>query len=90
MLLSATKRKLIALLEQTGDERTDIFHAGGLFPLWQNITPSEIETNETAALEVFEGIRYIAGKYAGSPSVATLLETGLSESNSRYPVCKTY
>jgi hypothetical protein len=57
--------------------------------LWQNITPSEIETNETAALQVFEGIRYIAGRYAGSPSVATLLETGLSESRSQQPNCKT-
>jgi alpha,alpha-trehalase len=57
-----------------------LFHAGGLFPLWQNITPPEIVSNETAALQVFEGIRYIAGKYSGSPSVATLLETGLSES----------
>jgi alpha,alpha-trehalase len=79
MVLAVTKNGLIAIHIQTGDERTDIFHAGGLFPLWQNITPSEIETNETAALEVFEGIRYIAGKYAGSPSVATLLETALSE-----------
>ena len=64
---------------QTADARADLFHAGGLFPLWQNITPPEIVGNETAALEVFQGIRFIAGKYSGSPSVATLLETGLSE-----------
>ncbi|KAH8085188.1 Six-hairpin glycosidase-like protein [Filobasidium floriforme] len=62
----------------TADARADLFHAGGLFPLWQNITPPEIVSNETAALQVFEGIRYIAGKYSGSPSVATLLETGLN------------
>lgn len=62
----------------TANDRSPIFHAGGTFPLWHNITPSEIRQNETAALNVFQGLRWIAGTYAGSPYVATLLDTGLN------------
>jgi hypothetical protein len=45
--------------------------------LWQNITPPELIGNETAALKVVSGARYLLGKYTGVPSVASLLLTGL-------------
>lgn len=62
----------------TASNRSDVYMAGGTFPLWQNITPAEITQNETAAQQVFAGQRYIAGKYAGIPSVASVIETGLN------------
>lgn len=65
---------------QTGNERSPVYHAGGLWPLWHNITPSEIASNETAAMELFAGVRFVADRYPGPPSVSTLLDTGLSES----------
>lgn len=69
----------------TANDRSPIFHAGGTFPLWHNITPSEIRTNETAALNVFQGLRYIAGTFAGSPYPATLLDTGLNWDLNAWP-----
>lgn len=45
--------------------------------MWQNITPPELIGNETAALKVVSGARYLLGKYTGVPSVASLLLTGL-------------
>ncbi|KAJ9092112.1 hypothetical protein QFC21_006978 [Naganishia friedmannii] len=62
----------------TAHARSPVYHAGGTFPLWHNITPPEIAHNETAALNVFQGLRFIAGTYAGAPNIATLLDTGLN------------
>ncbi|GFZ50803.1 hypothetical protein JCM24511_08561 [Saitozyma sp. JCM 24511] len=61
----------------TANARSDIYHPGGTYPLWQNITPPELIGNETAALKVVSGARYLLGKYTGVPSVASLLLTGL-------------
>jgi alpha,alpha-trehalase len=41
----------------TANARADVYHPGGLFPLWQNITPSDIVGNDTAAFGVFAGVR---------------------------------
>jgi alpha,alpha-trehalase len=68
----------------TSNSRDSIYHPGGTFPLWQNITPPALVGNETAALKVVSGARYLLGKYTGIPSVATLLLTGL---NWVSPVC---
>ncbi|KAK4683597.1 alpha,alpha-trehalase, partial [Tremellales sp. Uapishka_1] len=62
----------------TANARSDIFTPAGLFPLWQNITPAAVVGNETEALRVVSGVRYLLGRYAGIPSVATLLLTGLN------------
>lgn len=62
----------------TSNSRSNIFHAGGTWPLWQNITPSEIMGNESAALSLVSGFRFLLGHYSGVPSVATLLFTGLN------------
>ncbi|KAJ9102042.1 hypothetical protein QFC19_004970 [Naganishia cerealis] len=69
----------------TANARSDIYHAGGTFPLWHNITPPEIAQNETAALNVFQGLRFIAGTYAGLPNTATLLDTGLNWDLNSWP-----
>lgn len=69
----------------TGNVRSDVFTAAGTFPLWHNITPPEIKTNETAALNVFQGLRWIAGTFDGSPYVATLLDTGLNWDLNSWP-----
>ena len=61
----------------TSNSRSTLYSMAGTFPLWQNITPPEIANNETAALAVASGLRYILGRYSGSPSVTTLLFTGL-------------
>lgn len=50
----------------------------GTFPLWQNITPSEIIDNEQAALDMVSGLRFLLGKYSGLPSIATLVSSGLN------------
>ena len=50
----------------------------GTFPLWQNITPSEVVNNEENALKVVSGLRFLLGKYSGIPSISTLLYTGLN------------
>lgn len=62
----------------TSSSRSDVFHPGGAWPLWQNITPSEIAGNESAALSFVSGFRFLLGHYSGVPSVATLLFTGLN------------
>ncbi|OWZ37132.1 alpha,alpha-trehalase [Cryptococcus neoformans c8] len=62
----------------TSNSRSNIFHPGGAWPLWQNITPSEIAGNESAALSFVSGFRFLLGHYSGVPSVATLLFTGLN------------
>lgn len=69
----------------TAHARSPVYHAGGTFPLWHNITPPEIARNETAALNVFQGLRYIAGTYAGLPTAATLLDTGLNWDINAWP-----
>lgn len=60
----------------TAGARSEMYHAGGTFPLWQNITPPVIHQNETAALNVFSGLRFLSGFYEGLPTVSTLLQTG--------------
>lgn len=62
----------------TGNARSPVYTPAGTFALWQNITPEVLTTNETAAQAVFAGQRFIAGFYAGVPSVASLLYTGLN------------
>lgn len=62
----------------TGNDRSPVYTPAGTFALWQNITPEVLTTNETAAQAVFAGQRFIAGFYAGVPSVASLLYTGLN------------
>jgi len=62
----------------TANARASTWHPGGLFPLWQNITPSEVVGNDTAALGMFAGIRYLIDKYPGPPVPATLYQTGLN------------
>lgn len=62
----------------TANDRSPVYTPAGTFPLWQNITPSVLTTNETAAQAVFAGQRFVAGTYAGIPSVASLLYTGLN------------
>lgn len=62
----------------TANARATLYTPAGAWPLWQNITPPEVYQNETAALLVASGARYLLGKYAGLPSVASLLYTGLN------------
>ncbi|WVR09451.1 hypothetical protein IAU60_006518 [Kwoniella sp. DSM 27419] len=62
----------------TSMTRSDVWTPAGTFPLWQNITPSELQNNETKALEVVSGARYLLGRYSGIPSVSSLLLTGLN------------
>ncbi len=62
----------------TSNARSELYTPAGTFALWQNITPSQVKGNETAALEVVSGVRYLLSKYSGPPSVATLLFTGLN------------
>ncbi|ODO11102.1 hypothetical protein I350_01704 [Cryptococcus amylolentus CBS 6273] len=62
----------------TSNSRSEIYHPGGTLPLWQNITPPGLENNETAALALVSGQRYLLGHYSGVPSVASLLQTGLN------------
>ncbi|RXK36960.1 alpha,alpha-trehalase [Tremella mesenterica] len=62
----------------TSNNRSELYTPAGTIPLWQNITPSEVVGNDTAALSVVSGARYLLGKYPGIPSVATLLYTGLN------------
>ncbi|ODN90750.1 alpha,alpha-trehalase [Cryptococcus wingfieldii CBS 7118] len=62
----------------TSNSRSEIYHPGGTWPLWQNITPPGLENNETAALALVSGQRYLLGHYSGVPSVASLLQTGLN------------
>ncbi|KAK8854633.1 hypothetical protein IAR55_003372 [Kwoniella newhampshirensis] len=62
----------------TSNDRTDVYSPAGTFALWQNITPPEVIGNETAALQVISGARFLLGKYSGIPSVASLLLTGLN------------
>ncbi|WWC71393.1 uncharacterized protein I206_105348 [Kwoniella pini CBS 10737] len=62
----------------TSNTRSDVYTPAGAWPLWQNITPSELTNNETAALQFVSGARFLLGKYSGIPSVASLLATGLN------------
>lgn len=63
----------------TSNTRSPVYSMAGWWPLWQNITPAEVRAgNETAALGIVSGARYLLGQYAGVPSVATLLYTGLN------------
>jgi len=62
----------------TSMTRSDVFTPAGLWPLWQNVTPPALLMNETLALSVASGIRFLLGHYAGSPSVASVLDTGLN------------
>ncbi|WVN86234.1 uncharacterized protein L203_101395 [Cryptococcus depauperatus CBS 7841] len=62
----------------TSYTRSDFYHPGGAWPLWQNITPSEIVNNETAALSIVSGYRYLLGHYSGVPSVSSLYYSGLN------------
>jgi alpha,alpha-trehalase len=41
----------------TANARASVWHPGGLYPLWQNVTPPEIVGNDTAALGMVSGIR---------------------------------
>ncbi|WVQ79741.1 hypothetical protein IAT38_001841 [Cryptococcus sp. DSM 104549] len=62
----------------TDNTRSEIYTPAGTWPLWQNITPPEVAGNETAALAIVSGARYLLGHYSGVPSVASLLLTGLN------------
>ncbi|WVQ72057.1 hypothetical protein IAR50_001601 [Cryptococcus sp. DSM 104548] len=62
----------------SSNSRSNLYHPGGTFPLWQNITPPGLEGNETASLALVSGQRYLLGHYSGVPSVASLLQTGLN------------
>lgn len=62
----------------TSNDRSPIYTMAGTFPLWQNITPSEIIDNEQAALDMVSGLRFLLGKYSGLPSIATLVSSGLN------------
>ncbi|OCF32704.1 alpha,alpha-trehalase [Kwoniella heveanensis BCC8398] len=61
----------------TSMTRSNVYTPAGAWPLWQNITPSELEGNETAALDFVSGARFLLGKYSGIPTVASVLLTGL-------------
>ncbi|WRT68588.1 uncharacterized protein IL334_005566 [Kwoniella shivajii] len=62
----------------TSNSRSNVYTPAGAWPLWQNITPSELVNNETAALNFVSGARFLLGRYSGIPSVASLLYTGLN------------
>jgi len=62
----------------TSNARESLYSMAGTFPLWQNITPSEIVNNETEALKVASGLRFLLGKYSGIPAISTLVESGLN------------
>jgi hypothetical protein len=62
----------------SADAHSPVYSPAGLWPLWLNITPPGLEGNETMALAIASGQRFILGKYAGVPSVASLLQTGLN------------
>lgn len=61
----------------TDNSRSPVYSPAGLWPLWLNITPPGLEGNETMALAIASGQRFILGKYAGVPAVASLLVSGL-------------
>lgn len=50
----------------------------GTFPLWQNITPSEVIDNEETALKVVSGLRHLLGRYSGIPAISSLVYSGLN------------
>ncbi|ORY35701.1 Six-hairpin glycosidase-like protein [Naematelia encephala] len=63
----------------TANARSSVYTPAGTFALWQNITPPELDgRNESAALGIVSGQRYLLGRYSGIPSVASLLVTGLN------------
>lgn len=62
----------------TSNYRDTLYTPAGTFALWQNITPPVLQNNETAALQVVSGARYLLGRYGGIPAVSTLLFTGLN------------
>jgi hypothetical protein len=62
----------------TANARSEVYTPAGLWPLWQNVTPPELAGNEALARNVTSGLRFLLGKYAGAPSVASVLETGLN------------
>lgn len=62
----------------TSNDRSPVYSPAGLWPLWQNITPPELKGNEALALKIVSGQRYLLGRYAGPPTVASLLHTGLN------------
>lgn len=61
----------------TSSTRSNVYSPAGLWPLWLNITPPGLEGNETMALAIASGQRYILSTYAGVPAVASLLVSGL-------------
>jgi alpha,alpha-trehalase len=62
----------------TSMTRSDVFTPAGLWPLWLNVTPPALLQNETLGLQVASGLRFLLGQYPGSPSVSSLLDTGLN------------
>ncbi|GMK53734.1 hypothetical protein CspeluHIS016_0103200 [Cutaneotrichosporon spelunceum] len=62
----------------SANAHSPVYSPGGLWPLWLNITPDGLEGNEEMALKIASGQRFLLGKYAGAPSVASLLKTGLN------------
>lgn len=60
----------------TDNTRTPFYHAGGWWPLWQNVTPSNL--TEEQALRIASGARYLLQKYDGPPAAATYLISGLN------------
>ncbi|BEJ14028.1 hypothetical protein CspHIS471_0312020 [Cutaneotrichosporon sp. HIS471] len=62
----------------SANAHSSVYSPAGLWPLWLNITPEGLEGNEAMALKIASGQRFILGNYAGVPSVASLLKTGLN------------
>ncbi|EJT47475.1 hypothetical protein A1Q1_03730 [Trichosporon asahii var. asahii CBS 2479] len=60
----------------TDNKRTPFYTAGGWWPLWQNVTPSNL--TEEQALRMASGVRYLLQKYDGAPAAATYLVSGLN------------
>lgn len=62
----------------SANDRSTVYSPAGLWPLWQNVTPPALENNESLALQIASGQRFLLSRYAGPPSVASVLETGLN------------
>ncbi|KAI9637637.1 Six-hairpin glycosidase-like protein [Dioszegia hungarica] len=62
----------------SSNARDSLYTPAGTFPLWQNITPTGLEGNNTAALRIASGARYLLGRYGGIQGISSLLYTGLN------------
>ena len=60
----------------TSNSRNSIYTAATFYPLWNNIIPDQVLSNETAAFGLFAGVNFVLNRYNGT-FPTTLIESGL-------------